>query len=138
MKILRSLQNVRLELVYSTRNRGDCETNIVSAQAFEDFSELVALHFGHSDIMQRLHVELLNESQRKRGPKTLRAEAVYEAMYKILLPFAELPARQQVTVGGFDTIDFVEIFEEMRQFHKDTDPSEGLIEKHGARSRFFD
>ena len=136
LNTLRSLGRIRLELLYSTKNRGDCERTINEPRDLEDFTEMFALQFSHrDDALQSLHIELLNESQRKKGPKPLRSKAVYESLYNILLPFAELPAGKQITIGGFDTIDFVDMFDEMRKKHGSADTHcGGLVERYWDRA----
>ena len=119
-KALRSLKNFTLEIRFRTRNRGDCEVDVSDISIDEGMAESIVLHLDHSQYLQHLHLELLNESQRKKGPKPMRGKAVYDTIEMTILPFSSLPETQTVTVGGFDTIDFVEMWDKLRSGHAGT------------------
>lgn len=119
-RALRSLRNFTLEIRFRTRNRGDCEVDVSDISIDEGMAEGIVLHLDNSRHLQHLHLELLNESQRKKGPKPMRGKAVYATIEMTMLPFASLPERQTVTVGGFDTIDFVEMWDRLRSEHAGT------------------
>ena len=111
---LRLLKRIKLIIRYHTANRGDCEIEVLPICALFSFTEAFGLTLRHSSGLEELFIELQNKEQRKRGPKRLRSELVSQQVQDMLRPFAYLHTRVKVSVGGFDTIDFVDMFEQMR------------------------
>lgn len=112
------MHRLTIELCYCTINRGDCEQYVKRPQlqwlcAMSDF---IALTLRHNDVLQELYVCLLNEGQRKRGPKRIRSQSVRQDVERILRPFAMLRRSVPVLeITGFDTLEFAEMFDEMRE-----------------------
>lgn len=109
---------------YFTQNRGDCELLIEES----DFQELRAQaeHVGfwlrRSTVLAELHLVLLNGNQRKTGRKHLRSPAVVSQVQQVLEPFAYLTSDVKISVCGFDTIQYAEIFQVMRVGHQGKSP----------------
>ena len=72
---------------------------------------------------------LLNKAQRKRGQRPMRAEAVTDTVRGLLKPFAALPSDVKIKISGFDTLEYVQIFDELRIEFAGTDvPVEELCD----------
>lgn len=111
------LSRVTLRISFETWNRGECELSLQHMESkyyLEPFAESLALAFHHSENLRLLNIELLNENQRKRGRRLVRSPTLMKQMRGILRLFAYLDSSIQITVGGFDTIEYAEMFHEMR------------------------
>ncbi|KAI9720736.1 MAG: hypothetical protein M1828_005527 [Chrysothrix sp. TS-e1954] len=111
---IRSLKRIKLVIRYQTANRGDYEIEMLPINPLYSFTEALGLTLRHSSGLEELLIELENKEQRKRGPKRLRSELVSHQMQNLLRPFAFLPEKTKVSVSGFDTIDFADMFDGMR------------------------
>ena len=119
--ILQSFQDLTIIFYFGTADRGDCETYIEGFQSRVALMEVISLALMSSQALRRLHITLCNVWQRKKGPQSRRSGQTLAQMKDILLPFAFFDKRVKVTVGGFDAIDYVEMFEDLREMHEGRD-----------------
>ncbi|KAI9652907.1 MAG: hypothetical protein M1831_006336 [Alyxoria varia] len=112
--VLSNARYLTVLINYGCVHRGDCEIQIRRRDKLLADAEFVGYHLHTNYYLRELHIELCSEDHRGRGSKRLRSENVKRQMDDILLPFAFLRKDVKVTVGGFDTIEFVENFERRR------------------------
>lgn len=127
------MESITLEINYSTVNRGDCEMTVKDSDKLKSVVEYVGLSLRHSTRLRNLTICLLNQTQRKRGTRELRSELVRNTIRGLLRLFAVLPRTVSIEVTGFDTLDYVEMFDEIRSTLADSDMSvEELCELSSA------
>lgn len=110
------MRRLTLRINFSTLNRGDCETEVLGIYYVRVFAEAVAFALRSSSALRYLRIELLNASQRKSGPKRLRSATVRDQIRGVLALFATCVGSNpsvRVDVGGFDTLEYVEIWDEL-------------------------
>ena len=117
---LERLKYLIVELTFGPRGRGECLLGMSEIDSEELLMavEDLALTLKRGDTLRELHLELLNAKTRKSGPKTFKSEALIVQMSRILMPLAYLREEAKVTVGGFDTIEFVDSFAVYREKFK--------------------
>lgn len=108
------MRSITLAITFSTINRGDCEISIEAPQYITGLTDPLALHLLRSPTLISLTLLLLNANQRKVGANHFRLRAVTDQMKRILLPFAYLPLRIHTEIAGFNTLDYAEMFDDMR------------------------
>jgi len=114
---IKRMQSMTLSIPYRTVNRGECEEHIKCVHMIMSRSEPLALHLQHSAALRRLRIELLNTNIRKIGNNHFRSRNVLEEMRKILYLFAFLGRHVDIEICGFNTIQYADMFEEMRERH---------------------
>ena len=83
-----------------------------AANGIED----LALNLLHPGARTRtVSVELCPFSVRKTGSRAFKGAKLLAQMRRVLVPLAHLPPSVRVSVGGFDTIAYVEDFARMRE-----------------------
>ncbi len=93
---------------------GNCEVQIRNPDFLYGRAMNASLQLRRSPALRELRIDLLNVAQRKSGPKRLRSNQVRNVMRKILLPFAYFPVLDVLEVGGYDAIEYTEMFDELR------------------------
>lgn len=112
---LRRLRHIYISVEYATQNRGECEVEIRENPFSFALLHRVALAARHSIApLASLRIDLFNKNQRKRGPRLVRSQLVRGRIKSWLYPFSFLPKTVDVEVGGFDAIEWADLFEEMR------------------------
>ncbi|KAL9086756.1 MAG: hypothetical protein Q9159_003975 [Coniocarpon cinnabarinum] len=119
--VLRQLHHIHLDLIYVTRNRGECASRLRT----RDFEEMLweneklartLVEPDHAGVrLKRLHIELQAVNVRKAGGRAFKADRLLAEMRLVLVPLAYLPKSVNVTMGGFDTVPFVDDFNAMRE-----------------------
>lgn len=118
---IRRMQRLTFEVRFKTQNRGDYEEAVDRPHLLYYICDKVGLSLRQNTVLKELYIILLNENQRKRGPKPLRSQSVKSSIQRMLLPFATLPSSTFIEITGFDTLDFAEMFDEMRETHADSE-----------------
>lgn len=111
------MNRLTVEINYCTNNRGECEQYINQPELWwlRVQAEFVGLTLRHNDVLKELYICLLNRSLRKLGQKRMRTQKVKDEVERVIEPFARLrDTIPTVEVVGFDTLDFAEMFDEMR------------------------
>jgi len=116
---LRRLKHVVLEVNFETYNRGECESYIIHHEGLLDTIMPVSMALPSSGCLRTLTIGLFNHAQRKVGNRRLRKPLLLHQMNVLLWPFAHLPRRIPILIDGFDTIEYVELFQTMREEHAD-------------------
>ena len=114
---LRRLRNLTLVASYTTNNRGECAVELTHDSESELGLQLeaIALTLLEPETkVERLHVELQPTAVRKAGGKAFKGETLLAQMQLVLVPFAYLRKGVKVTMGGFESISFVDGFMKMR------------------------
>jgi len=127
---LSRLKHVVLEVNFETYNRGECETYIIHYEGLLDTIMPISTVLPSSRCLRTLTIGLFNHAQRKVGNRRLRKPCLLLQMKCLLWPFAHLARRVPVLIDGFDTIEYAELFETMREEHADrTIPTIDWIEE---------
>lgn len=111
---LKRMQSLSVAINFATTNRGEAELSINHAAYWEEKLLYIGISILRSETLHTLALSLWNGNQRKVGAKRLRSHEVKQQMRAILRPFAFLPRTVNVLITGFDTIEYFELFEEMR------------------------
>ena len=114
---IQKLCKVCVNVTFATKNRGDCEIRIEGAGRLIERLGYIASLLRASHVLETLLISLNNETQVKRGPKLLRSQEVKDTMKMALLPLASLKDDTSIAVTGFDTIEYAEMFDELRRFY---------------------
>lgn len=123
-KALCRIKNLALDIHYCTSNRGDYEVNVHCTKYLTMIvAHQIAFVLRRSQNLESLQISLLNETQRKRGPKPLRSSSVKAWVMYFLRPYAALPQRVDVEIMGFEALDFAEDFAPVRRELAGTDMS---------------
>lgn len=115
--VLLQLRHIHFELTFSSVNRGECEVGIVNASRWHDYLLSFSLALLRSRNLASLEVCLMNTNQRKVGAKRVRSAAMLDDVKQFLLLFAYLPTSVDVSISGFDTLEYVMMFDDMRKEH---------------------
>lgn len=118
---LAQMVHLTLEVTFRTQNRGVSQMSIHDAGKLKCILEYVALSLRRSRHLKDLEIVLLNEAQRKANGAQIRADLVRETIRGLLKPFAALPRRTKIKISGFDTLEYVEIFDQLRNSFAGTD-----------------
>lgn len=113
-RALRCLKRVVLEVNFETSNRGECETSIIEYQDLSDRIIPLSMTLPYSTCLRSLTIGLFNHAQRKVGNRRLRTSWLLREMKWLLRPFAYIPREIPVLIDGFDTIEYAELFEALR------------------------
>lgn len=111
---LSQMVHLTIEVTFSTTNRGECERSLNNSGKLKCILEHIALSLRRSQHLRDLDIVLLNEAQRKRGPKPVRSDEVRDTIRGFLRPFAALHKGAEIRVSGFDTLEYLLMFDEMR------------------------
>jgi hypothetical protein len=111
---IKRMRNMSVEINFSTTNRGEAELCLNHANSWADKLLYIGTAALHSTVLQTLTISLWNGNQRKVGAKRVRTTEVRQQVRKVLQPLAYLHQGVKVVINGFDTIEYWELFEEMR------------------------
>jgi hypothetical protein len=111
------LKHIRLEINFKTDNRGECEMNIMHYQDLLVKIQPISMTLLRSECLRSLTIGLFNHAQRKVGNRRLRSRHLLSEMKWLLRPFAYLPRQVSVLIDGFDTIEYADMFEALREEH---------------------
>jgi len=114
---LRRLKHIRLEINFETDNRGECEMNMIHYRDLLEKIQPISMTLLHSKCLRSLTIGLFNHAQRKVGNRRLRSRYVLFEVKWLLRPFAYLPRHIPVLIDGFDTIEYADMFEALREEH---------------------
>jgi len=114
---LHRLKHINLEINFETDNRGECEMDITHYPDLLGEIQPISLALLHSKCLRSLTIGLFNHAQRKVGNRRLRSHYVLSDMKWLLRPFAHLPRPISVRIDGFDTIEYADMFETLREEH---------------------
>jgi hypothetical protein len=108
------MHDLSIDLNFATTNRGEAEVGIDHASHWTDMLLYIGLAVLHNPSLDTFTLSLWNVNQRKVGAKRVRTPEVKKQMRDILRPFAYLTPQVRVSILGFDTIEYHEMFEDMR------------------------
>lgn len=128
-KALSRMVHLTVQVTFRSSNRGECEISISNAGKLKCILEHIALSLRRNQHLRDLDIVLLNEAQRKRGPKPIRSDEVRDTIRGFLRPFAALHKGAEIRISGFDTLEYLLMFDEMRHELAGSDiPVEELCE----------
>lgn len=126
---LARMVHLTIEVTFRTHNRGESQVKVHDAGKLKCILEYIALPLRRNHHLKDLQIVLLNEAQRKRGQRPVRAESVTDTVRGLLKPFAALPLKTSIEISGFDTLEYAQIFDELRSELAGTDiPVEELCD----------